>query len=255
MDEGRKHWLRVATLSILGIAGVLSALPLIPQLLQITGQEVPIPMAVLYAISTVQSSAMVIAMVFLGVWVSPKVKLGTPLIDAYLNKALGNFSYKHHLYPALLGGLAGGVLIIACYKLFLPYLPGAFVESSKTFSLPIYTKLLYGGITEEILIRFGLMSFLTWGIYRITQKADSEVGTHNYVLAIVLSSVMFGLGHLPTASLLSPVVTSTLVTYIVLANSIFGLIAGFLYWKRGLEAAIVAHMVAHIVMIVGEKLI
>lgn len=252
-EEGRKHWLRVAILSILGITGVLSTLPLIPQLLLITGQDAPIPMAALYAISTVQSSAMVIAMVLLGAWVSPKVNLGTPFIDAYVNKTLGKFNYKHHLYPALFGGVVGGVLIIACYRLFLPYLPGAFVENAQNFSLPVYTKLLYGGITEEILIRFGLMSFITWGLYRITQQADSRIGCHNYILAIVLSSLIFGVGHLPTAGLLSPIMTSTLVAYIVLANSIFGLIAGFLYWKRGLEAAILAHMVAHIVMIIGEN--
>ncbi len=30
---------------------------------------------------------------------------------------------------------------------------------------------------------------------------------------------------------------------------LFALIAGYLYWKKGLEAAIVAHMLAHVVIV------
>jgi membrane protease YdiL (CAAX protease family) len=36
-----------------------------------------------------------------------------------------------------------------------------------------------------------------------------------------------------------------------LGNSIFGIVAGFLYWRRGLEAAILAHMSAHLVLILA----
>lgn len=34
----------------------------------------------------------------------------------------------------------------------------------------------------------------------------------------------------------------------------FGLIAGYLYWRRGLDCAMLAHIVARIVMITGEKM-
>jgi len=44
------------------------------------------------------------------------------------------------------------------------------------------------------------------------------------------------------------------VTFIVLANSFFGLVAGYLYWRKGLEAAIIAHMSAHIVFIAAIHL-
>jgi membrane protease YdiL (CAAX protease family) len=49
---------------------------------------------------------------------------------------------------------------------------------------------------------------------------------------------------------LSPEITTPLVAYIILGNASFGFIAGYLYWKRGLECAIGAHMVAHLTMIV-----
>ena len=38
----------------------------------------------------------------------------------------------------------------------------------------------------------------------------------------------------------------------IVANSIFGLIAGYLYWKRGLESAMFAHMVAHVLLLTAS---
>jgi membrane protease YdiL (CAAX protease family) len=52
---------------------------------------------------------------------------------------------------------------------------------------------------------------------------------------------------------LSPEVTAPLVAYIIVGNAAFGFIAGYLYWKRGLECAIAAHMIAHITMIIGTS--
>jgi hypothetical protein len=56
------------------------------------------------------------------------------------------------------------------------------------------------------------------------------------------------MGHLPIASALGVGLTAPIVAYIIMANSLFGLIAGYLYWKKGLEAAIIAHMFAHVVI-------
>jgi len=63
------------------------------------------------------------------------------------------------------------------------------------------------------------------------------------------------LGHLPAAFALSPVVNMPLVSYIILGNAAFGLIAGALYWKFGLECAIFSHMLAHVTMLAGESFV
>nr|WP_276313181.1 CPBP family glutamic-type intramembrane protease [Shewanella zhuhaiensis] len=203
-------------------------------------------------ISVLQSSLLVLAMVLLGDWTGPKVKLGTPVIDALLAGDSVATRLKAMLLPAIVGGILGGVLLVAFFAFSAPSLPAGFLENGREFSPPIYTRLLYGGITEEVLIRYGLMSFFTWVIYRLSQKPGAETGAHCYLLAILLSSILFGVGHLPVASLLSVELTPALITYIIIGNSILGVIAGLLYWRRGLEAAILAHMLAHLVMIAGE---
>jgi membrane protease YdiL (CAAX protease family) len=49
--------------------------------------------------------------------------------------------------------------------------------------------------------------------------------------------------------MLVPKLTIALTSYVIAANSAFGFIAGYLYWKKGLESAMIAHMFAHVVMI------
>jgi membrane protease YdiL (CAAX protease family) len=67
--------------------------------------------------------------------------------------------------------------------------------------------------------------------------------------AIGISALLFGLGHLPAVSALLGHLSSWLVLYIVLANSVFGVMFGFLYWRLGLESAMLAHALSHAVFL------
>ena len=59
-----------------------------------------------------------------------------------------------------------------------------------------------------------------------------------------MSSVVFGLGHLPIVFVLVPDARVALVLYVIVGNFFFGFIAGYIYWKKGLESAIIARMFA-----------
>jgi len=118
--------------------------------------------------------------------------------------------------------------------------------------LPLPTRLLYGGITEELLLRWGLMTLLVWVAWRLLQKGQNSPKPMYFMGPILISSVVFGVGHLPIAFMLLPEATLALTVYVIVANSIFGLIAGYLYWRKGLESAMIAHMLAHVVMLVAS---
>ncbi len=204
-------------------------------------------------ISVAQSSVLLLLMIWLGSVFSQKVGLSAPVIFALARSESPYNELKPQIIPALIGGIAGGIFILLFLGTLSSYLPAEFLIAGEKLMPPWYTKMLYGGITEELLMRWGLMSFLVWGIYRLTQKNDTEILSHNYIIAILASALIFGLGHLPVAFALSPEVTVPLVAYIIFGNAAFGFIAGYLYWKRGLECAIAAHMIAHITMIVGTN--
>jgi len=52
---------------------------------------------------------------------------------------------------------------------------------------------------------------------------------------------------------MSPILSVPIVAYVIIVNATFGLIAGYLYWRRGLESAMIAPMVAYVVMLCGER--
>jgi len=237
----------------LGFIGIASIVPLIPQLLSLQSAELPMSVEMIQIISVAQSSILLLLMIWLGFVFSKKVGLSAPVIFALARSENAFDQLKMQILPAVVGGIAGGIFILLFLGTLSSYLPPGFLSAGEKIIPPWYTKMLYGGITEELLMRWGLMSFFVWGSYRITQKVGSEIRSYNYVIAIILSALIFGLGHLPVAFALSPEVTAPLVAYIILGNAAFGFIAGYLYWKRGLECAIGAHMIAHITMIIGAS--
>ena len=98
------------------------------------------------------------------------------------------------------------------------------------------------------------MTFLVWIMWFVLQRAEGTLHIGFIMLAVVISSSVFGFGHLPIAFALSSQVTTSLILYVVIGNSLFGLIAGYLYWHTGLEAAMIAHMLVHGVMAVVDSL-
>ncbi len=80
------------------------------------------------------------------------------------------------------------------------------------------------------------------------QKGQNRPKPVFCVSAILISSLVFGIGHLPAAFMLFPEATLALTLFVIVGNSAFGLIAGYLYWKKGLESAIIAHALTHVVM-------
>lgn len=238
-------------LFFIGFLGIISIVPLIPQLLSFQSGALPLSVEMIQIISVAQSSVLLLLMVWIGSVFSKKVGLTAPVIFALARSESALKELKQQIIPALIGGIIGGIFILVFLGALSSYLPKEFLSAGEKLAPPWYTKMLYGGITEELLIRWGLMSFFVWGAYRLTQKNGSNIRAHNYIFSIIISALIFGLAHFPVAFALSSEITTPLVAYIILGNSAFGFIAGYLYWKYGLECAIGAHMIAHITMIVG----
>ncbi|MDH5433971.1 MAG: CPBP family glutamic-type intramembrane protease [Gammaproteobacteria bacterium] len=238
-------------LFFIGMLGVASLVPLIPQLLASKADSLPFSMEVMILIGVAQSSVMLILMIWLGMVFSKKVGLTVPVISALVHSENALEWLKPQIKPAVIGGVLAGVIILVFSSSLIGYLPEEFIKAGENFVIPWYARIFYGGITEELLIRWGLMSFFVWGLYRLTQKKDSEIRDYNYIVAIILAALAFGILHLPVAYALTSNVTPLLIAYIVIGNSAFGFIGGYLFWKYGLECAIGAHMMTHVTMMVG----
>ena len=232
-----------------GFIGILSLLAITPPLPP--GVELKISLTTLKLLSLIQPFILLTIATLIGVNLAEKVHLKAPVFEAI---AVGHSPFsvlKSQLIPGLIGGFIGGVSLPLILKLWSPFLPNIFTINPGKFSvnLSFLTRILYGGITEEILLRWGLMTFLVWIAWRFFQKRPETPHLFSVWFAIILSALLFGVGHLPIAFALAKPMTLAILTYIITANSLFGLIAGYLYWKKGLESAMIAHAFTHVIMI------
>jgi len=91
------------------------------------------------------------------------------------------------------------------------------------------------------------MSLFAWLGSFISKTSEGKPTSAVFWIANILAAVLFGLGHLPAASLIIPL-TTLVVIRIVLLNALGGIIFGWLYQTRGLESAMIAHFAADIVL-------
>jgi hypothetical protein len=110
---------------------------------------------------------------------------------------------------------------------------------------PLVTGLFYGGITEELMVRWGVMSLLAWLAVRATGRRAVAGGTRVVLLALGLAALLFGAGHLPPVAALVPL-TPAVVARTVALNALGGLLFGWWFWRRHVEAAMLAHAGAHL---------
>jgi len=237
----------VASFLFVDLHALIAAIPLPP------GQappELP-PPALLKFLSAIQPAVITSLAVAIGCWLSGKVGLHSPAAEAAANGEPIPAKLKPQILPGVIAGLVSGVAIIASWVVAKPFFSAEFITRAEDFNkfMPAITRLLYGGFTEELLLRWGFMTFLVWGLWWLFQKGEGTPKSIWFVVAIVGSALLFGIGHLPIASMLAGGLTLPIVVYVITANSIFGIVAGFLYWKKGLEAAIIAHISAHVVLI------
>jgi hypothetical protein len=234
----------VLSILLIDLNGLIAILPIPPE------TEIPPITPALKLLSLVQPAILLALAVLVGVVLASKVGLSSPVAEAAASGGDIVAAFKPQIIPGLVGGLAGGVVIVLLALAWKPFLPQEVARLISEFGklLPLPMRLLYGGITEELLLRWGFMTLLVWASWRSFHKERSRPKPAYFICAIVISSLVFGIGHLPIAFMLFSEPTLALTLFVIVGNSTFGLIAGYLYWKKGLESAIVAHMLAHVVM-------
>lgn len=245
---------------LLFTAAILSALSIIPlasdMLAAVVAKiEVPnIPLPLLIAVGVVQNLAILALIVWLGLKLSRTLGLGAPLLESWIARSGVNAELNSRigqtLRSGLFTGIAVGIVILISLLLLVPRLPNLpFVILAR---LPVWKRFVvcfYGGIYEELLTRLFLLSLVAWIANRSWRKAAPELSNSAFWFANIMAAILFGLGHLPSASLFMPI-TPLVVTAALLLNGIAGIAFGYLYRRHGLEAAMIAHFTADFVIYV-----
>ncbi len=147
-------------------------------------------------------------------------------------------------------GLLVGAAVWALDALWLPWLGDggralAQAQQSASPGQRLALGMLYGGMTEEILARWGLMSLLLWGLSRCLGPGRVRWAAWG---SIVLSALAFGCAHLPALALQVDM-DAMLVARTLLLNGLGGVLYGWLFWRHHLEAAMASHALSHVALV------
>lgn len=184
----------------------------------------------------IQPFILCLGAVFLGMYSYKRIAfLQLPFADYFLNKTpIDRIKIRKGLNFALKAILTGGVFFFLIAQKF----EVLFSSLEKIIHPSWLTKLLYGGIAEEIIVRWGCTTFF---LLILSKKFSPD---KSFIWSVVLSSLLFGLGHIPMA--MAAKASMTLVFLVLFSNFMYGLLFGYAFIKFGLWCAILCHLGAHL---------
>lgn len=154
---------------------------------------------------------------------------------------------------AAIPGFALGVALSAADILARPWLDDAPARAlAPAASTPdaLALGVLYGGLAEEVVMRWGLQATLAWAATCAVAKLAGERAARRSAtllagVAIAMAAIGFAAAHLPAlAAVAEP--TPGLVVRTLVLNTVAGVLYGTLCLRRGLEAAMTAHAATHV---------
>ncbi|MDQ6626334.1 MAG: CPBP family glutamic-type intramembrane protease [Verrucomicrobiota bacterium] len=233
------------------VAGsVLGVLALLPYLTVVLGptlatRRLPLPLPLLALIQGVSNFSVAAG---LGLFFARKLGLGAPVLEAWLYRRPITWPPHFVLISCVIGAVSGAVTLGLVHSRLGAVLTAMPVASEA--AMPIWKRLLacfYGALCEEVLTRLFLLSLVIWLLRLLSRSMTRSGGTVLFWIANVVVAIAFGAGHLPLAARIAPL-TVELVRVVVALNALIALPFGYLYWRRGLEAAMLAHFAADVVL-------
>ena len=242
------HW-RLAL--VLGIAGGIASMMLLPYafaLMPDVADKVRNSLPLFAAAQALQSAVLVTLLAWAGLRLGFSYALDAPWLRRWLGGVPALVPQAHWRSAALLGAGAGIAVILI--GLTLPAIAPMRVAIAPNWWQGLLAA-FYGGIVEETICRLLLVSLFVW-IGAHLSRSPPSAGI--YVAAIVLAALLFGAAHLPTLVKLNAFTPTAAISVIGL-NAICGCAYGWLFWRRGLEHAMLAHFCTDLVLHVLAPLV
>lgn len=183
---------------------------------------------------------------YFGVILGRRIGLGVTQLDNLLAGRPGAAqALKGGVVLAVVLGLSVGVVLLVLRVLTGPYLPPELPQLGFRGVTGGLAVSLGAAVAEEVWFRLGLMTLLLWCITRL--KGDRSPSAAMIWSVIVLSAIAFAAAHLP--QLVAYGAGSGVgIAGTVSGNVLVGTLFGWLYWQKGIIAAMVAHFSVDLVL-------
>ncbi|KRE88346.1 abortive infection protein [Frateuria sp. Soil773] len=235
----------------LGVAGALAMLALVPYLMQLMPQKfaahsLPLPIGILATVA--QTGVLCWLLGWIGLSLGAPYGLDAPWLRAWAYRRPRDPARPSRWWLAAVLGVLVGLLVVGLSLLG----PNPDAGNAPIAAWRGALASPYGGIVEEIMCRLLPISALVWLLARCNRRVARP---WMFVLAIVLAALLFGASHLPAAQAAGLLGSPLLVARIVLLNAAVGVVSGGLFWKYGLEHAMLAHFCADLMLHVAAPLV
>lgn len=247
----RVRW-RLATL--FGVVGALASLALFPYLAAMMPAQLaaaPLPLPALAALQALRDGILCGVLGWIGLRLGEPMQLDAPWLRAWMARQPRDPRWRAHWATAALLGVGAALLVLGLLQLA----PSGHAPAATSASGWAWRGLLasfYGGAVEEIECRLFLMTLIAWLLARLNRRV---VRPWMMVAALILAAVLFGAAHLPAAFASGLAPSAGTVAHIVLLNASAGIVFGAMFWRWGLEHAMLAHLCADLVLHVAAPLL
>jgi hypothetical protein len=228
----------------LAMSGVMAML-LVPFEVLLPGDVSPILKRLL---SIIQPAILSLVFAVVGSFLAPRVGFDAPLVRGWLAGDVLSPLLRRIVSSGLLMSVqAAAVLIVYTLvsNIYFNSISPDVATLMTVMDLPLITKVLYGGVTEEIIVRWGMMSLVVWVIWRFVGQPVAVSDVHVWC-GIVTATLVFALLHVPLLFAFDTAPPHWIVAAVIAGNGIVGTLYGWLFWKYGIEAAMIAHGMTHV---------
>lgn len=202
-------------------------------------ESIPVSRAVFLLVAFIQTAAYLAIACFTGAWFISKSRTDISL----------TINPEKALLSVFLGTTTGLIILVMDYFFHQKQVLPNFFSIEPVTIWKGFLAAFYGGITEEILLRYFLVSMLVFIILKMRRRTGKSINRSAFLVAIILSAVLFGAGHLPVVAM-DNTLDTMVVLRVILVNSIGGIVFGIIFWKWGLPAAMVSHFSADLIVLV-----
>jgi membrane protease YdiL (CAAX protease family) len=237
----------IGFLALLGLLAALLSLPyvygLLGDVLTEARLELGLSESIYNAILIGQAAIIYAIAALIGGLLYQRAGFSLPLLERIFGQDEEKINLKPwFLWSAGIGVALAVVIIVGDYTF---YQLGSPLSLFGETELPVWwaglLAAISAGIGEELLMRFLLMTLLTLLFLKLFRMPRAAAVWS----AIILIALVFGALHLPaTAELVA--LTPLIIVRAMLLNGIGGIAFGLLYWKQGLESAMVAHFLTDV---------
>jgi membrane protease YdiL (CAAX protease family) len=217
-------WRALLILGLLQLVGNLASIPL----LRATGLPVePLEAWFLW-------TALSFVIIGVGLYLGGRTGLGAPFLEGQISKGERTRWARRAVALAFLFAILASLLL-------LPFnLGGERVDYPASWK--VFLAAIDAGVQEEIFSRLFLMTLFAWLGAFVRREADGRPATRVIWSAILLSGLLFGWAHIDDEVLNSGFHAAAAEYVLIMAvAALLGIGLGWLYWKQGLECAILAH--------------